>query len=86
MKVLVEVIIIHLVHDLFAEAYVVLLKLLLYQRRVFVDPSKRYRLRLGFGDHLRGLIDVFVDFLPDDVEYIVVDLAEFPVEVLSENI
>jgi hypothetical protein len=39
MKVLVEVLIIHLVHDLLAEAYVVLLKLLLYQRRVFVDLS-----------------------------------------------
>ena len=86
MKVLVEVLIIHLVHDLLAEAYVVQLQLLLDQSRVFVDLSKCYRLRLGFGDHLCGLIDVFVDFLTDDVEDIVVDLAEFPVEVLSENI
>jgi hypothetical protein len=86
MKVLVKVLIIHLVHDLLAEAYVVLLQLLLYQSRVFVDLSKSNRLRLGFGDHLCGLIDVFVDFLTNDVEDIVVDLAEFPVEVLSENI
>ena len=43
-KVLVEVLIVHLVHDLFAETSVVLLQLVLNQSRVFLDLPKRNRL------------------------------------------
>ena len=86
MKIFINFIIIHLAHYLLTESFMIFKKLRVDHIWIFFNFLECYLLRLSFGDYFSRLVNIFIDFFANYIEYIVVDLSKFSIKIRRKDL